>query len=102
MADCIDGVNTMNSEQRRPTRAELIELGRDIAKAMSPLRRAHPELSYVIAYGLPREGEPDKLAASTVSNIDSPRVMVELLVHGAMEVKTQLIDPFQIELKPDS
>jgi hypothetical protein len=85
----------------RPTRAELAELGRSIEIALRPIRRAHPELVYAIAYGLPREGTSDVLAAATATNITDPQAAVVLLVHSAKEMQEQMVGPLDVARKPD-
>jgi hypothetical protein len=77
----------------RPTKAELVELGRSIDIALRPIRQAHPELVYAIAYGLPREGTSDAIAAATATNITDLQAAVVLLVHSAKEMQEQRLDP---------
>jgi hypothetical protein len=83
----------MTAPDPRPTKAELVELGRSIEIALRPIRQAHPELVYAVAYAVPREGTEDTLAAGTSTNIADPRSIVVLLAHSAKEVQEQMVDP---------
>jgi len=82
----------------RPTRAEMAELGRAIQRALLPLLEAHPTLVYAMAYGLPREGPEQALAAATSTNITDARQVVTLLVHNAREMQDR-IDQFYVAPK---
>jgi len=83
-----------------PTKHELVELGKDIMEALRPLREKHSDLVVAIAFGLPREGSPEKLGTCTATNAPNPHDSFALFVNAAREIKVQMIDPFYVETAP--
>jgi len=87
------------SDEPKPTKEELRELGKDIELMLRPLKLAHPGLVYAVTYGLPRESAPDTLAAATLTTEQNPERALVLIVAGAKHIQEQIIDPFYIRGK---
>jgi len=87
------------SDEQKPTKEELREMGKDIELALRPLKLAHPGLVYAVTYGVPREGQDGILAAATLSTETHPERILVLIAAGARHIQEQLIEPFYIRGK---
>jgi hypothetical protein len=96
--DSDDPTRDSDDPTRRPSKEELRELGKVIATQLKPLESRYPGFTYAMVYGLPRVGMPDKLVPSIATNQTNMAFAMELLVHGAKEVKEQFLDPYVIDV----
>ena len=81
----------------RPTKTELRELGIELMRTLQPVMEKHDGIRVVIAYSLPR-ADPGIHGMSIACNELEPTLILQMLVHGARDVKEQMIDPFYFDL----